>query len=264
LKGLINLAHIDVIAVLTSEHKKNRQNKVRAFLENQKKVKTLNHQSQIPTLVENREDNFNLVVAGYPKLINIDIIKYFSGRAVNVHPSLLPDYRGSDPIRRSILNDSNRFGFTIHQLTENFDQGRILIQNLVHTSGHSITEKIVFDIGEKSILSLTRLLAKESESLNNNVPVPETQRSTLIGTRVMDTELIIDQDDTDSEVLKKVRAAGLYRSLFVRTFSGEVITLNKPNNFFTSHSTNIVLNGRKLEITWKSDGSVKIKSFSLQ
>ena len=70
-----------------------------------------------------------------PKKI-INIPKYGS---INLHPSLLPKYRGSSPIQHAILNGDKKTGVTIFKLNEKVDTGEIIAQE-----EYAINENIIF------------------------------------------------------------------------------------------------------------------------
>jgi len=86
-----------------------------------------------------------LVVAGYGKKISNEIIARFHPWALNVHPSLLPEYKGAHPEAKIILNNEKRSGVSIHGLTENFDSGPIFFQQ---PFGLSFTDN-VFSLEKK-------------------------------------------------------------------------------------------------------------------
>ncbi len=99
--------------------------------------------------------NYNLfVVASYGKIIPkavIDIPKY---QVLNVHPSLLPKYRGPSPLQEQILNDEKEVGVTIMLIDEQVDHGAIIAQRKA--------ELAIWPIG---FLSLQEILAKEGSKL---------------------------------------------------------------------------------------------------
>lgn len=76
--------------------------------------------------------NYGLfIVASYGKIIPkalIDIPKY---KALNIHPSLLPKYRGSSPLSEQILNDEKEIGVSIMTIDEEMDHGAIVAQKKV-------------------------------------------------------------------------------------------------------------------------------------
>lgn len=72
-----------------------------------------------------------LLVACWPELISMDVINSVNCAALNLHPSLLPAYRGFDPIRDQINAASGDFGVSLHLLNEQFDCGDIVLQQAV-------------------------------------------------------------------------------------------------------------------------------------
>jgi methionyl-tRNA formyltransferase len=91
------------------------------------KAKTLK-QWQLPT-----DKQYDLaVVVSFGYFIPPHIISRFRLGAINVHPSLLPKYRGAAPIQHAILNGDRKTGVTVQELDEReFDAGRILNQKEV-------------------------------------------------------------------------------------------------------------------------------------
>ncbi len=68
------------------------------------------------------------VVAAYGKIIPKEILKIPSHGTLNVHPSLLPKYRGASPIQSQIMNDEKEIGVTIMLVDEEMDHGPIIAQ----------------------------------------------------------------------------------------------------------------------------------------
>ncbi|KKP55805.1 MAG: Methionyl-tRNA formyltransferase [Parcubacteria group bacterium GW2011_GWC1_34_10] len=68
------------------------------------------------------------LVASYGKIIPREIFDIPVHKTLNIHPSLLPKYRGASPIQAQILNDEKNIGVTIMQIDEGMDTGPIIIQ----------------------------------------------------------------------------------------------------------------------------------------
>ena len=68
------------------------------------------------------------VLVSYGKIIPQSIINLFTPGIINVHPSLLPKYRGPSPIESAIVNRDKTTGVTLMQLTKNMDAGPIYYQ----------------------------------------------------------------------------------------------------------------------------------------
>jgi len=69
-----------------------------------------------------------LLVACWPKLIGDKVLKAVSKAALNLHPSLLPDFRGIDPISDQIKKRNYNFGISLHLISDTYDTGDIVLQ----------------------------------------------------------------------------------------------------------------------------------------
>jgi methionyl-tRNA formyltransferase len=87
---------------------------------------TLKNEEIIPIL--QKEGAHLFVVAAYGKIIPKTILDIPSHGVINVHPSLLPKFRGSAPIESAILSNETRTGVTIMQLDEEMDHGPVIAQ----------------------------------------------------------------------------------------------------------------------------------------
>ena len=67
-----------------------------------------------------------LLVACWPYRIGQDLIESASRAALNLHPSLLPAYRGADPIGEQLRHGDTQFGVSLHLLSEALDRGDII------------------------------------------------------------------------------------------------------------------------------------------
>jgi phosphoribosylglycinamide formyltransferase-1 len=69
-----------------------------------------------------------VVLAGYMRILGKEFVESFPGHIVNIHPSLLPQYRGLDTHQRVIDAGDNTHGATVHFVTAELDSGPIIIQ----------------------------------------------------------------------------------------------------------------------------------------
>ena len=81
-----------------------------------------------------------LVVVAYGKIFRESFLSLFRLGGINLHPSLLPLYRGPTPITAAILNGDRETGVTIQRLALKFDTGDILAQ-----SRHALTLNVLMD-----------------------------------------------------------------------------------------------------------------------
>ena len=72
-----------------------------------------------------------VVLAGYMRILSPNFINSFPERIINVHPSLLPKYKGIDAVEQALESGDDVTGCTVHIVTEELDSGRILLQGKV-------------------------------------------------------------------------------------------------------------------------------------
>jgi methionyl-tRNA formyltransferase len=106
-----------------------------------------------------KDGNYDLfLVASYGKIIPKEIFEIPKHKTLNIHPSLLPKYRGASPIQSQILNDGKEIGVSVMQIDEGMDTGAIVIQKPLK----SFSEKFFERLGRKE---LERILAVEGAQL---------------------------------------------------------------------------------------------------
>ena len=72
-----------------------------------------------------------ICLAGFMKILSGDFIKKFSKPILNIHPSLLPKYKGLNTHERAIKNKDKFTGASIHKVTEKLDSGKVILQKKV-------------------------------------------------------------------------------------------------------------------------------------
>jgi len=75
-----------------------------------------------------------ICLAGFMKILSKRFIKKFKGKIVNIHPSLLPKYKGLDTHTKAIQNKDKLAGCTVHLVTAKLDSGKIILQKEVKIS----------------------------------------------------------------------------------------------------------------------------------
>ena len=75
-----------------------------------------------------------ICLAGFMKILSINFIKNFKGKILNIHPSLLPKYKGLNTHQRVISNNEKYSGCTVHFVNSRLDSGKIILQKRVKIS----------------------------------------------------------------------------------------------------------------------------------
>lgn len=135
------------------------------------------------------------VVAAYGRILPASILRLFPKGALNVHPSLLPRYRGTSPVESQILADEKQIGVSVILMDELMDHGPILTQGtlgdipwpigrdalndaLWHAGGEMLAEIIPLQLAGKapqipqdeSLATVTKKIRKEDGALDLSAP----------------------------------------------------------------------------------------------
>ena len=105
-----------------------------------------------------------ICLAGFMKILSKNFIKKFKGKILNIHPSLLPKYKGLNTHKRVLNNKEKYSGCTVHFVNARLDSGKIILQKKVKISKKdtvsSLAKKILFQehkLYPKAILKIFNL-----------------------------------------------------------------------------------------------------------
>ena len=97
-----------------------------------------------------KKNNINLVcLAGFMKILSKDFVKKWPKMILNIHPSILPSFKGLNAQRQAIENKAKYSGCTVHFVNEEMDSGEVIDQKIVGISTNddvdSLTKKILME-----------------------------------------------------------------------------------------------------------------------
>jgi len=79
-----------------------------------------------------KHKNISLIcLAGYMKILKKNFISAFNGRIINIHPSLLPKYKGLNTFKRVLISKEKITGCTVHYVNQKLDAGKIILQKKI-------------------------------------------------------------------------------------------------------------------------------------
>src|SRR5210317_1995741 len=88
--------------------------------------------SEINILDYLHKENINIIcLAGFMRILTANFIKKFKGKIINIHPSLLPKYKGLNTYQRALDNKEKYSGCTVHFVNSKLDSGKIILQKKV-------------------------------------------------------------------------------------------------------------------------------------
>tara|TARA_B100000963_G_scaffold332072_1_gene323305 strand:- start:53 stop:634 length:582 start_codon:yes stop_codon:yes gene_type:complete len=105
-----------------------------------------------------------IFLAGFMKILSKNFISKFKGKILNIHPSLLPKYKGLNTHQRALNNKEKNSGCTVHFVNSKIDSGKIILQKKVKISKNetkdTLAKKILFQehrLYPKAILKVFNL-----------------------------------------------------------------------------------------------------------
>ena len=137
LKNLIKFSKTNVspilIKLIISSSKKAKGLKYSTQYNIEKKIVNFNNnfsENKILNYINKKNIKF-ICLAGFMKILSRNFIKKFKGKIVNIHPSLLPKYKGLNAHKRALKNKEKFAGCTVHYVTTKLDSGKIILQKKV-------------------------------------------------------------------------------------------------------------------------------------
>jgi phosphoribosylglycinamide formyltransferase-1 len=122
--------------------------------------------SEIRILNDLNKENINIIcLAGFMRILTANFIKKFKGKIINIHPSLLPKYKGLNTHQRALDNKEKYSGCTVHFVNSKLDAGKIILQKKVKIFKNDTSEKLSKRILKQEHLLYPKALEKIISSL---------------------------------------------------------------------------------------------------
>lgn len=143
-----------------------------------------------------------IIVAAYGQMIPEIVLNHASRRAINVHASLLPKYRGGSPMHRAIQHGDRFTGVTIMYMAQKMDAGDILTQQSIPISDRDNVGSL-----ESKLSIIGRdLLLETINKLPNITPTPQDEKLVTFAYNIKPEEEQIDFNQSAMEIYHHVRA----------------------------------------------------------
>ena len=145
-----------------------------------------------------------LAVVAYHKIFRQVFLDLFPRGGINLHPSLLPKYRGPSPIQAAILNGDEKLGVTVQRMAREMDAGDILRQTTIPLKGTETTEELirpVSEIGADLMLAALQDIEEGKEEAR-----PQNHDEATYCKLIAKEDGEIDWTDAAANIARKVRA----------------------------------------------------------
>jgi len=197
-------------------------------------VKVVAEKYEIPVLqpekIRNSESEIRnlepdlIIVAAYGKILPEEILEIPKYGCLNVHPSLLPRWRGPSPVQSAILNGDTDSGVTIMKIAEKVDAGPVLIQRKLKLEGNETYDVLHDKLGKMGGDLLIEIIP---EWITGKIDPQLQDESRTTYTRILKKEDgKIDWEKSAEEIERQIRAFNLWPGIF--TFwekSGKLIRI---------------------------------------
>ena len=166
------------------------------------------------------------VVASYNKRLPVEMLETAKDGFINIHPSLLPKYRGGNPYSNVILNDEKETGVTLHYMDEDFDTGDIIVQKKVpiyetDTMG-TVFNRLNF-LGADMLVSV--LEKYENGETLPRIKQPEGDFVTAPSIEAMSEQTFINWNNSARDIERQIRALNPFISV-ITTYRGNCLKLH--------------------------------------
>jgi len=145
----INKSPISIDLIISNNSEAKGLNYGDIFKINKKIINFKNqNQAENKILSELKRKNIKMIcLAGFMKILSKDFIKKFNKKILNIHPSLLPKYKGLNTYQRALNNEEKYSGCSVHLVTSKIDSGKIILQKKVkinkNDTAKSLAKKIL-------------------------------------------------------------------------------------------------------------------------
>ncbi len=184
------------------------------------------------------QGNFDFfIVVSYGKIIPQEILDLPKLGTINIHPSLLPLYRGPSPIVSTILNGDKTTGVTIIKIDEKMDHGPILAQEKIDLSGNETIQDLENSLAELGSELLIKVIpdfvAEKIEEIQQN------DAEATFCKKIKKEDGLITEEDLRESVLDQSKSVILYNKF--RAYA------SWPRTFFFKDGKRIIITDAKLE-----------------
>lgn len=224
LRGLIDNKY-DVVAVVIN------QNIIRSRSSNKSEVEKIAKKNNIAIFKPKKLSDIKSdlqeikpdigVLIAYGKIVPKEIINIFPLGILNIHPSLLPKYRGSTPIESTILNDDSTAGVSVMSLSEKTDEGPIYSQTTLKLNGNESKQELANKLLEIGTDKLLEILPKVlDKSLR---PTPQDNKLATYTSQIDKSSGKIDWTRSAQQIEREIRAYLEWPKSRTKLAEGDVI-----------------------------------------
>ena len=211
LKSLASNDLFNIKGVITQPDKKGKRGNQQiespvSLMANSLNLKTYKPHSLTKEQIQSDIDITNadiLLVVAYGNLIPAWILES-NIKAINIHYSLLPSYRGASPIQSSLLNNDKKTGVTFMQISEDLDAGKVIKCFEVPINKNDNKSSLEKKLTKISILNLEKVITDFYS--NKTIPIDQEHGKASYCKKILKEDSIINFEESAEKIFAKFRA----------------------------------------------------------
>ncbi|MBP9733290.1 MAG: methionyl-tRNA formyltransferase, partial [Candidatus Omnitrophica bacterium] len=186
------------------------------------------------------------VVASYGALLSEEVLALPSKGCINVHPSMLPKYRGASPVVQALLDGETRTGMTIMRMAKALDSGDVILQQQVEIGAEenaaALTDRLSALGGSMTVQVLDLIHAGRSRE------TPQDHSRATYCSKLKKEDSLLDWNWTADKIHDRVRALSIWPGTATRWKGKLLKVLNLRLADDIPVSAGIALAGQVIEI----------------
>jgi len=242
LKSLASNDLFNIKGVITQPDKKGKRGNKRiespvSLMANSLNLQTYKPHNLTKTQIQNDIDITNadiLLVVAYGNLIPTWILES-NIKAINIHYSLLPRYRGASPIQSSLLNNDKKTGVTFMQMSKDLDAGKVIKCFEVPINKNDNKSSLEKKLTKLSILNLEKVIT--DFYLNKTIPVDQEHKKASYCKKIVKKDSIINFEEGAEKIFAKFRAYNewpgicfIHKNKVIKIHGVEITSNKSPGN----------------------------------
>ena len=194
-----------------------------------------------------------LVFFAFGKIFKPEFLSIFNLGGVNIHPSLLPIYRGASPISTAILNGDKASGISIQRAADKMDSGDILLQEEFKIDANETTGSLTIRVAKIAAALITKVV----HDINNGTVSEYSQDESKVSfcKLIKKEDGVINWNDTSFKILNGIKAYNPW-PLAQTKFNDKTLNILEAKDMEILPETEIKLEGDPGQVLFytKSDG----------
>ena len=242
LKSLASNDLFNIKGVITQPDKKGKRGNQRiespvSLMANSLNLQTYKPHNLTKEQIQNDIDITNadiLLVVAYGNLIPTWILES-NIKAINIHFSLLPSYRGASPIQSSLLNNDKKTGVTFMQMSEDLDAGKVIKCFEVPINKNDNKSSLEKKLTKLSILNLEKVITDFYS--NKTIPIDQEHDKASYCKKILKEDSIINFEESAEKIFAKFRAYNewpgicfIHKNKVIKIHGLEISSIKSPGS----------------------------------